>query len=400
MRRPLVRLAAALAYLFMAALVYLAGMYVSRMFYPLYALLVSIPVLSLLQMLITSIGLRYSQDFDTEHPVKGESIGYRLNIANETILASCVVAVRFKEVHPDLTTSLDGVSTVLRSRSGLHREYRVSCPYRGIYTVGLESLRTSDLLGWVGLRLPVYHRTFYVYPRIIDIEPSSARSRSRGLARVSRSGRETDAALFEGLEDYRAGQPVRHMAWKKFFATGNAFLRRFGHSAEPGLTLYLDLRRNGAPSPSILEAEDCSVEIAVALVKYCLDRRIRTSVRAMGREPYAFTSADSEAFEGFYRNTVNLVFQRSISPAELFRSDQKRAAVEGAVFIITHLPDPEVMELLEATAEESIGVIVNETSMPPETRNSLLSFRESLGENAGRLLLVDGPNTIREDLAK
>lgn len=398
MRQPFARLAAVPAYLFMAALIYLAGIYVSRMFYVLYVLLVSIPVLSLLQVLISLFRLRYSQDFDTEHPVKGESIGYRLNIANESLVASCVVTVRFMEIHPDLDTSLEGVSTVFRSRSGLHREYHISCPYRGIYTVGLKSLRASDLLGWVEFRLPVYHRTFYVYPRIVDIEPTFAGSRTRGLSRISHSGREPDAALFEGLEDYREGQPVRYLAWKKLFATGNAFLRRFGHSAEPGLTLYLDLRRNGTPEPSTLEAEDCSVEIAVALVKYCLDHRIRTTVRAMGRELYSFAAGDPSAFERFYRDTINLVFQRSISPAELFASDQKRAAVEGAVFIITHIPDPEVLELLEAKAEESIGVIVNETSMEHETRSSLMSFRESLGETAGRLILIEGPETIREDL--
>ncbi|HUX20134.1 MAG TPA: hypothetical protein VMW69_02775, partial [Spirochaetia bacterium] len=182
MRPLLVRLSAALIFLFFLALVYLAGTYVSRTFYFLYLFLLFLPILSLFQMAVTLIRLRYIQDFDTEHPVKGQSIGYRLSIANESLLPTCTVKVRFKLIHPDLEKTLDDLSLVFAARSTLERRFVIRCPYRGIYTVGLESMAATDLLGWLEIARPVYHRTFYVYPRIIELQPRFGGGRAFGLS--------------------------------------------------------------------------------------------------------------------------------------------------------------------------------------------------------------------------
>lgn len=391
-----VRLGAALIYLFVAALTYLAGIYVAPLFYTLYLLLLFVPLLSFIQLTVTLIGLRYFQDFDTEHPVKGQGIGYRLTVANETFLASCLVKIRFKSVHPDLSTSLQDISVAFRGRSSLQKSYRISCPYRGIYTVGLETLETHDLLGWLRVTRPVYHRTFYVYPRIIDLEPSFGGARSYGLQRVSRAGRESDYALIEGLDEYRPGLPVRHIAWKKFFETGKPFLKSFGKSAQPGITLYIDLRREAPPETAELEAEDCSIEIAVALVKYFLDNRVPVTVKAMGGQLYLFRGNEPEDFDSFYRDTINLLFQRTISPASVFQSDTRRSGVEGSVLFITHLLDPEILELLDIGG--AVGAIINLRSMSEEERKTLQAHYERLSDAALKLFVVSGPETIREDL--
>lgn len=398
MRLPWARLLAVLGYLFVTALVYLAGIYVHRIFYSLYLLLLLLPVLSAAQLLLTLARLRYLQDFDTEHPVKGETIGYRLSIANESFLAGCVIKVRFKAVHPDMRSTLDDFTTVFSGRANMVRSYRISCPYRGIYTVGLESLELRDLLGWITIRREVYHRTFYVYPRLIDLRFPFPGSRAHGLSHAARAAREEDVTLFEGLSDYRAGLPVRHLAWKKFFSTGSPFLRFFGRSTEPGITIYLDLRRVGGPDTTVLEAEDCSVEIAVALVKYFLANRTPTTVKAMGVSLYTFQGSDSDAFPAFYHHTINLVFQHTLSPAALFRDDRRRVRVEGAVLFITHLIDSAVLDLLATTEGESVGAIINQQAMSADSRRRLQSFRRNLGTAEQRLFLVDGADTIREDL--
>jgi uncharacterized protein (DUF58 family) len=398
MQRLFVRLSAVTVYLFLTTLAYLAGIYVARIFYFLYLLLLFVPLFSLLQTVITLIRLRYLQDFETEHPVKGQSIDYRLSIANESFLSTCIVKIRFKATHPDLQRTLEDLSTVFAPRATVEMRYRISCPYRGIYTVGLESFVARDLLGWLEVGLPVYHRTFYVYPRIVDLESHFAGNRSYGSSRVTNAGREDDVALIEGLSDYRAGLSVKHLAWKKYYATGRPFLKTFGKSSEPGITLYLDLRREAPPDPIVLEAEDCSIEIAVALVKYFLAGNISIAVKAMGLDPYVFKGSAAEDFQEFYRHTINLIFRKGASPTALFEADRKRSIVSGAVLFITHLLDPEVLTLVETDREGSIGAVFNQSSMPVESRMRLQSFRAGLNEAERRLFLVRNPETIREDL--
>ena len=63
-------------------LVYLAGSYVAPFFLFLFVVLLILPILSLLYLLLTFFPLKYYQDFSTEHPMKGESVIYRLSLAN------------------------------------------------------------------------------------------------------------------------------------------------------------------------------------------------------------------------------------------------------------------------------------------------------------------------------
>lgn len=397
--RPLfVRLGAALIYLFIAALIYLAGIHVAPIFYFLYLLVLLVPLAAVAQIVVTLIGLRYYQDFDTEHPVKGQGIGYRLTVANEIFLATCVVRVRFKLIHPDLDSSLQDLQLSFAGRGSFQKNYRISCPYRGIYTVGLESLELRDLIGWLRFRRPVYHRTFYVYPRIIELEPAFGVSRSYGLKKLSRAGRESDFALIEGLEEYRSGMPVKHIAWKKFVGTGHPYLKSYGKSAEPGITLYLDLRRNEQPEAHELEAEDCSIEIAVALVKYFLDNRIPVVAKAMGTTLHHFSGSDAEAFDLYYRDTINLIFQKTISPTVLYHADRRATGSGGSVLFITHHLDAEMLELIETGETGSVGAIVNQTALTAKEKQRLAARREHMAEAGGTLFVVDGPETIREDL--
>lgn len=392
-----VRVRAALLYLFILSLAYLAGVYVGRIYYFAYLALLLVPFLSTVQLLIALAGLRYHQEFDTEHPVKGESIGYRLTIANESFIATGPIDVAFKSIHRDLA-GIKAATFRFTGSGSDERTYTIQCPYRGIYTVGLESLRLRDSLGWLAVRRPVYHRTFYVYPRIVDLAPAFAGSARLGLTTRSESGTERDTSLFEGLAAYRAGTPLRHIAWKKFVATGSPYLKDYGRSAQPGITLYLDLRREGPPSRRVLESEDCSIEITVALVKYFLEAHVPLRVKAMGMDLYTFEASDPDSFERFYRHTINLLFQRSVSPVDIYLAD-RNAAAAGASLFVTHRLDSELFDLAARSRPGSIGLIVNEHSMSDEERDRLDGAYKTMRENGADIFVVRGPNTIREDLS-
>ena len=385
-------------YLFILFLIYLAGIFVAPFFTFLYYFILGIPLLSLVQLAVALGRLRYYQHFDSEHPTKGESIGYRLALSNESLLATGPVRVEFMTVHPELQENLRDLTLSFPGNAHIERRYTIRCPYRGIYTVGLNALVVSDLLGWLRVRRMAYHRTFYVFPRVIELLPPFVGSAIGGLSAVITVGAESDTTLFEGLTGYRQGLPIKHMAWKKFQQTGEPVLRLFGRSSQPGITIYLDLRRSAVVSPELLATEDCSIEIAVALVKYFLDCRIPVTVKAMGHELYLFHGSDPERFAEFHRHTINLLFGLVQSPAELFLSDRKSSGGGGAALFVTHLPDPELLDLVVGDGSEMIAAIVNVSSFSAAERGQYEGYFDSIRERGGRLLLVRNPDTIREDL--
>jgi uncharacterized protein (DUF58 family) len=384
--------------------VYLAGSYVAPFFLFLFIVLLILPFLSLLYLMITFFSLKYYQDFSTEHPMKGESVIYRLSLANETLLPLHRLEVQFKTIHPFMEEVLPRFTTFIRAGDRIERTYEIHCPFRGIYTVGLESLSAEDPLHFLMFRRSVWYRTFYVYPRVLPLRSfSTGTERSERLAQGSSTGAVPDFALFSQLRSYRYGESLRHVAWKKFASTGTPFLKNYETSAEPGVTIYFDLRQTGLTGLRALETEDVSVDTLVALVKYYLDQGVPLTVRAPGRTVYTFRGAGQSAFGRFYLSTMELLFQPTVSPAALYHLDKETGGFEStSAILVTHLFDPEVFAAVDESLTEDtpVSLVLNRSGYTQKQRSSVLPYLYSLSERGADVRLIDGPGQIVETLER
>jgi uncharacterized protein (DUF58 family) len=391
-------------YALAAFLLFLAGAYVAPFFLYLFLVVLILPIASLLYVLFTFYRLRYHQDFSTEHPIKGESVVYRLILANETMLPLHSLIVVFKTIHPFMEEVLPSFTTFIRGTSRWENDYEIHCPFRGIYTVGLDSLAAEDPLHFFVFRRRVWYRTFYVYPRILPLRRFTAGvERSDRLAQGSSTGAVPDFALFSQLRSYRHGESLRHLAWKKFAATGTPFLKNYDTSAEPGVTFYFDLRPTQGDGLQVLETEDVSVEILVALVKHYLDQSVPVSVRAPGRTVFTFRGSNPGAFQRFYLSTMELLFQPTISPAALYQLDKQSGGFEStAAIIISHLFDAEVLAVVEESlsGDAPVALILNRSGYPSTERLAILPYLYTLSERGVNIHLCDGPEDIEQSLER
>ncbi len=391
-------------YLFLLLLVQLGRFHIGQMFNYAFFLLLATPIVSLVHLIVSINSLKYHQEFDTDHPVKGEDLTYTLLLANESHLGSAPMNIGFRTVQPGSPSHIEDLRLSLRRGERTERTYTISCPYRGIYTVGLERMELTDMLGWITISRPVWHRTFYVYPRIIDTEYPFAVGDVSDLSTGPNPGASQDYSLFESLVRYREGESVRHMAWKKFFALGEPFLKTYARTSQPGISIYLDLRREEDPVPDVLEREDCSIEILVSLVKYFLDRSVPVSVHAMGQSRYGFAAETPDDFGLFHKDTVNLLFTRTVSPAALYRGDAHEASQRRSVLFVTHLVDPEIVEIMEDTIESAateapeIACILNQTGMDEAGVRKSRDLFDDLRERGGKTLLIRGAESLSGDM--
>jgi uncharacterized protein (DUF58 family) len=389
-------------YLFALVVAYLAGSYVAPLFLFLFFFLLFLPPLSLSYLLLTFLRLKYYQDFSTEHPAKGESVEYRLILSNETFLPLHHLSAAFKTIHPFMEAALPGFTTYFRAADRQERVYTINCPFRGVYTVGLESLAAADPLHFVVLHRKVWYRTFYVYPRVLPLRRfSTGIERSQRLSQGTSTGAVPDFALFSRLREYRHGEPLHHLAWKKFASTGTPYIKVYDTSAEPGVTIYFDLRHPGVCGLKALETEDVSVDILVALVKYYLDHEVPLTVRAPGRTVYSFQGADPSGFRRFYLSTMELLFQPTISPAALYQLDRQSGGYQSSSsLIISHLFDPEVFSEVEESlsAETPVALVLNRSGYTKDERRSVLPYLYSLSERGANIRFVDGPEDMAENL--
>ncbi|MBN1797873.1 MAG: DUF58 domain-containing protein [Spirochaetales bacterium] len=389
-------------YLIGLFIVYLTGMSMSGVLLFIFYIYLLFPVISLGLLLVSYFRFRYFEHFSTEHPVKGQEVLYKLSLANEAKLTGPFVSVRFKFISPDLSMHLNDIHTSLKGGEISSREYTIKYPYRGIYKVGIEYIRLRDLLNWISLFPEVWFRTFYVYPRIVELQTVFADLQNVIEASGYGQGILLDHTLFKDLKEYRSGLALKHVSWKKFAATGKPFLKNYEKTSWPGVEIYLDLRRERAADHTVLEREDCSVEILVALVKYFLGNNIPTSVHAFnGRERYDYYGTNSSYFAGFYKSTINITFAGRCSPAKVFTSDMQDQLIKaGTIIFITHMLDPEVLELVSASGSSDVAAfaVINQSGIQNAESQKEFLFSDAFLDTSGNIVFVNSIDTIRENL--
>jgi uncharacterized protein (DUF58 family) len=388
-------------YAFGIVILWLQGVYFGGYLKTLFVFAVGLPLASIAVAAFAAARLRYGQRFDNEHPAKGQTVHYRLALSNEGIFPVSHLHVHFKRIQENMDLVMPAFSCFLRPREQVAREFSFHCAYRGIYTVGLERLEVEDPLRILTIRRPVVYQTFYVYPRILEVSRFALSTEHiEGAGTGAAQGGDPDYALFTQLKEYREGESIRHMHWKKFISTGLPFIKQYETTAEPDIRIYLDVRKPLKTGLTALDIEDTSVEILVALVKNFLERRIGLQVSAPGREVYRFQGGHPTQFERFYRSTMNLIFQNTISPASLYRADTAAAAYEGTGVIITHLLDGEVFSLLEESlaGNQSLILIFNQAGLERGEKEQADNYIRNLRERGARIVQVNSSDTIVADL--
>jgi uncharacterized protein (DUF58 family) len=386
---------------FFLAILYLAGMSFGGVLYFLFLVLLIFVIVSWVHLFVSYRGFRFYQEFSNDHPVKGETVIYRLCLENESSIPNPCVRVMFKQLGTIATSEMKPFSMYLKKKQRYIKEYAILCPYRGVYTVGLESIVVSDFLEWIACNPEVWYRTFYVYPRVIVLRSFFLDRHSHIFSGGPSKGTQADHMLFRGLDRYREGMSLKNMYWKKFIATGEPYIKLHESTSWPGLDIYLDLGRDEDTTEKVLEREDCSVEIAIAVAKYLLDRNVQTALHAIGTKRYDFFGIDGSSFAELHKATIGFFFDKSHSIAHAYNADmQGNGTRQRTALFITHFPDPELFELAARIRGSSAvaHIVLNQTGMSDEEKEKCDRYVLAATEKGASVRVVRNPSTIRSDL--
>lgn len=243
---------------------------------------------------------------------------------------------------------------------------RVDFPFRGRYTVGVESVVITDFLRLLRLTLTAALSEFTVYPQIHDLKVLPAEASAGEGTPAQRSARTLpDFTLFSHLREYRPGESLKHVSWKKFASRGTPLMREYESALDNSVRVVLDLRpplgEAGLSPVEKLTLEDTSVELLVALMRAFLSRGIKTFAAAAGSELIRFFGSRPEHFHDLYSATLGMTFHPSVFPAPV-----EEAAVEGksgpTSIFITHRPDSEIQTAVDQAVAtgQTVYVVVNE----------------------------------------
>lgn len=385
--------------LFGLLLLYISGIYLGSIFLYAYYLLLFYTLFDLSQLFLTFAGLKVYQEFSTNHPVKGEEFDYVFVLANEMLIPTPLVRIRFMELRPGESPLLPPMERVLGPGKKVRVSSRISCPYRGVYRVGAEGLEIGDLLGVLQLRRGLPGRTFYVLPRILEIERLFFSSHRNSLSAMhSKRGGQEDFALYQGARVYREGESVRHFDWKRFLSSGVPVLKEYGTTSEPGVTIYLDLRP--VPEGRFLpaEVEDCVMEALLSIIAFFQRRRIPVELKAAGAEPWRRRVDREELFKELHSESAEILFDGTVPPTRLFAAESAVLQEEGrTVLFITHREDGGVLELIEQHSGEGLGLaaLLVTSGLKRSLRSGLEAYVQELSYRGAMVKALGRPEEIR-----
>lgn len=363
------------AWLVMSVLIGLSGRYFGGTLSILrFTILLSAP-LSVTYLAISSSYMRYNQDFDSDHPSKGSRVGYRLKCSNESWLPGC--RTRFELFLGTVGSAVEANTVQLGPGKTTQIERTVHCPYRGVYNVGMARAVIRDPLGLVEFDMRVWHRTFYVRPRILQPSASIIRLARRlpGAARPEH-GNEGDPSLFRELAEYRGDEDARRIIWKHYASRGIAVVRRYDSAVEPGLRLVLDTRPTQKNDEPDYECEDSSIELLVSIARACIMEGIPVRLAGFGIPSVSLSAGDEDGLEDFVGRSVGIFFQAPGSPLDFDASEHHGA--EPTIYI-SHIPDNRLIDLISGDADRSrFGLVLNTSASPPRRARELRSFAQRM----------------------
>ncbi len=359
-------------YLFCTLLSYLAGVYFGGILLALFVLFLLFPVVSTLVLLHWFVSFEFYQSFTTYQALRGQNVEYWLFLRNEAALPLHRVVVRFHAPAANQDEMLPPFVTSLGQGERIERRFQVAFPHRGVYPVGMASIEISDFLSFFSMHRTISPRYFAVYPTICELADFAIEWQELRAQASSRPAiRRTERSYFGWLREYRDGEPVGAICWKKFATTGKPYLKEYEGAAGGVARIYFDLDQCTDPEYDTLSQQDTSVEVLIAVVKFLLDRGITTEVVAAGDPSFRFEGDHPSCFQTLYQATTELVFHRAPSPAQLYQNEYARGILDrslSSVVLITHRIDPALIAVMEGMQDSHnrIALILIQVGSPRE----------------------------------
>lgn len=128
-----------------------------------------------------------------------------------------------------------------------------------------------------------------VYPRLMKVNRGVmtrlSTAHPQGMRRLDRPGGQED---FFGLRDYREGDSLRAIHWRRTAHTGRLVAKELTHASPPEIMIALDLRPVGTATPIPPEDIECAISLAASIVCHAHLRGHRVGLVTLGVRSQSF----------------------------------------------------------------------------------------------------------------
>ena len=227
----------------------------------------------------------YTQSLDVSEAVKGSETALHLSIRNEKPFPLSMMKVDVEMAAPSENTQ---VSFSLLPFTGKEFDFKVAMPYRGVYPIGITTMRITDIFGLLPMGFDMRKLKYYrqpeltVYPRAETPDSLYADMADEKLFGERYLHASESGSSISGARAYRPGDPLKQIHWKKSAQHGELFVKQYDQPARENVAVFIDNCAHGEAGEAALAAADTVCEAAACITLHCLARNRSALLRALG----------------------------------------------------------------------------------------------------------------------
>ncbi|MCR4685570.1 MAG: DUF58 domain-containing protein [Lachnospiraceae bacterium] len=319
--------------------------------YGFFIVLTLIPVVSLLYLILVILQFRIYQRLEGKAVIANRTSDFYFTLQNEGLMAFAGIRVLFYSTFSTIAGLSDEIEYELLPKTGIRRQTKVVCRYRGEYDIGIKKIVARDFFRLFTI---TYHNReplrIMVKPNIVQVMHLKSAAHVLSAARQSQANRSEPDVL---VRDYAPGDDIRFMHWNASATSGKLMVRERIGEQQQGIAVILNSKRQNHTIEDYLPVENKMIEIVLALTLYFCKANIPVSVYCMtgiaGGAAGGLTSgglqglsishvSEQRQFDAFYEQMAGFAFDERKDAASLYA--QVIAAGEiftkKSAFLVTH----------------------------------------------------------------
>ena len=310
----------------------------------------------------TVYSFRFEQLLNCKSCVKGDQTILQLELVNER-----PVPLSLLEVHVDVVSLHENVNLMfsLAPFYGKKIEVPIHAPYRGLFDVGMTTIRITDIFGLVTFRFDM-RRLSYYHMKQLTVLPR-AQAPSAVLTDM------VDAKLFgtaylkhaeqgdsmSSARLYHAGDAIKRIHWKKSMQQGALYVKQYELPEQERITIVIDTSLHGLKDENALIYADtvCECAASIALHSLLRGRSVRITNTATSSESIA--SSNMSSFEKLRHYLAQLPFDDRSAEESLIESFNQAESARS-LFVLTNDATPTLISALEKalTSHQSVTLVL------------------------------------------
>ena len=326
--------------------------------YGFFAAVTLVPIVSLIYLFFVFLRFKIYQRLEGRNVVANTASDFYIALQNEDFFTFSGIRILFYSSFSSISGIDDSIEYELIPHTGVKKDTKLLCKYRGEYEVGVKSIVIQDFFRL--FRFTYRNREPFrvrVLPKVVQL--NNVRALDPAYLNT-RDAYKNASSLDAVVRDYMPGDDIRSIHWKASAREGKLLVRNTIGEEINGIGIIMDSSKCSYNPMEFLPVENKICETVLALSMYFIGHNIPVNVYSMQGDLNKHTIGGISQFDEFYKYVSTFVFDSDAGEEKLIAgvSTDRSFYSNSFVVLVLHELNETAKEMMRLLKQNNISSVV------------------------------------------